>query len=67
MEINKLLRDHQLAQLNAQQADTLEGRVIYRELAGYYGERITEWRRSRGLIEDGWPRDERGPGPGKCE
>lgn len=56
---NQLLYNHQLAMLNAQQANSREGRDICFDLAGYYARRIAAWRQEDGLPGAGWPRDER--------
>lgn len=67
MEIERLLRDYQMALLNAEQADSHEDRAIYSGLAKYYGGRLTERRRSLGVKEDGWLGDDRGKRPSKCK
>ena len=61
MNLNQLLHNHQLAMLNAQHANSHEGRDAYSGLVGYYAERITSWREAEGLPAAGWPRDERPP------
>ncbi|GGD44615.1 hypothetical protein [Croceicoccus pelagius] len=59
MNLNQLLHNHQRAKLNARQVRSSEDRETYFDLVGYYAKRITDWRRTKGLSDIGWPRDER--------
>ncbi|AKM08766.1 hypothetical protein [Croceicoccus naphthovorans] len=59
MNLNQLLHNHQLAQLNAQHAQSCNDRETYFDLVGHYAKRITEWRRANALSVAGWPQDER--------
>lgn len=60
MPINDLLAQHQLAQLNAQTAETDEERTHFADLESYYAAKIDAWRSALDLPNDGWPRDAAG-------
>lgn len=59
MNLNQLLHNHQLAKLNAQQAQSCEDQETKLDLVGHHAQCIIDWRRSKGLSEIGWPHDER--------
>jgi hypothetical protein len=57
MPVNDLLAQHQLAQLNAQNAATDEERTRFIDLESVYAAKIEAWRAAIGLSNDGWPGD----------
>lgn len=61
MPINDLLRHHQLARINAAEAEASEDRETYFDLVGYYAGRIRQWREDEGLPNEGWPGTEARP------
>lgn len=58
MDLNQLLRNHQLAKRNAESAHSQRERTTYFDLVGYYAKRITAWRRAKGVAEASWKPDE---------
>jgi hypothetical protein len=60
MPINDLLAQHQLAQLNAQNAATDEERMHFADLESLYAAKIEAWREALGLPNEGWPGDAAG-------
>lgn len=61
MPMNKFLFDHQLAAMKVDRSGSAEERKEAFEAMGNRAQRIANWRKTNGLTDLGWPRDERLP------
>jgi hypothetical protein len=61
MPMNQFLFDHQLAAMKVDRSGSAEERKIAFEAMGARAKRIAGWRKTNGLSNLGWPRDERPP------
>ncbi|MFW2351011.1 hypothetical protein [Qipengyuania sp.] len=59
MPMNKFLFDHQLAAMKADRSGSPEERKEAVESLGVSAQRMTDWRKTNGLSDLGWPADER--------